>query len=82
MNWAVTVYAAILFFVLTPGVLVSLPPKATKLVVAGTHAVVFALIFGFTCPMVWRATLGLGMPAMKREGMEDKKKQYILEPKA
>jgi hypothetical protein len=36
---------AALFFVLTPGVLLSLPPKGGKLVVAATHAVVFALVF-------------------------------------
>jgi hypothetical protein len=36
---------AVLFFVLTPGVLLSLPPKGGKLVVAATHAVVFALVF-------------------------------------
>ena len=39
---------AALFFVLTPGVLLSLPPKGSKLMVAATHAVVFALVFHFT----------------------------------
>jgi hypothetical protein len=68
MNWAVTVYAAILFFVLTPGILLSLPPKGSKMMVAATHAVVFALLFGFTAKMVWRASMSLGMPS--REGLE------------
>lgn len=36
---------AVLFFVLTPGVLVSLPSGKGKLVVAATHAVVFAFVF-------------------------------------
>jgi hypothetical protein len=36
---------AALFFVLTPGVLVSLPSGKGKLVVAATHAVLFAFIF-------------------------------------
>ena len=36
---------AALFFALTPGVLLSLPPKGGKLVVAATHAVVFAFVF-------------------------------------
>ena len=50
MNWVVTAYIAILFFVLTPGVLLSLPPKSSKLVVAATHAVVFAVIYNiFHC---------------------------------
>ena len=52
MNWAVTIYSAILFFVLTPNILVRLPPKSSKFVVAATHAVIFALIFHFTCKIV------------------------------
>jgi hypothetical protein len=36
---------AALFFVLTPGVFISLPPGKGKLVVAATHAAVFALVF-------------------------------------
>jgi len=36
---------AALFFALTPGVLLSLPPKGGKLVVAATHAIVFAFVF-------------------------------------
>jgi hypothetical protein len=78
MNWVVTVYAAILFFVLTPGILVSLPPKGSKMMVAATHAVVFALLFGFTAKMVWRASMSFGMPAregMHGDGKEDKKQQ-------
>jgi len=39
---------AALFFVLTPGVLLSLPPKGSKIVVAATHAIVFALVFHFS----------------------------------
>lgn len=80
MNWAVTVYAAILFFVLSPGILLSLPPKGSKMVVALTHGVVFALVFHFTHKMVWRATANLGLPVMVkkegfREGNHDRNKQ-------
>lgn len=57
MNWIVTAYIAILFFVLTPGVLLSLPPKSSKFMVAATHAVVFALVYHFTHKMVWRASM-------------------------
>lgn len=42
--WGYLLTTALLFFVLTPGVLVSLPPGGGKLVVAATHAVVFALV--------------------------------------
>ena len=44
MNHLMAVFVAVLFFVLTPGVLVTLPPKGSKLVVAATHAVVFAVV--------------------------------------
>lgn len=47
---------AALFFVLTPGVLLSLPPKGGKLVVAATHAVVFALVFHLTHKAIWHLT--------------------------
>lgn len=85
MNWAVTVYAAILFFVLTPSILVRLPPNGSKFTVAAFHALVFALVFHFTHKMVWQMSMGMGMPNVPRrkEGMdmpadmlseEDKKK--------
>jgi len=64
MNWVVSIYIAILFFVLTPGVLLSLPPKGSKMVVAATHAVVFALIFHFTHKLVWQASMRMMAPAM------------------
>ena len=38
MNWIITIYIALLFFALTPGVLVSLPPKKGKYTVAAVHA--------------------------------------------
>lgn len=76
MNWAVTVYAAILFFVLTPAVLVRLPPNGSKLTVAAVHAVVFALVFHFTHKLVWQLSMGMGLPVhVRKEGMEGEKKE-------
>lgn len=77
MNWAVTVYAAILFFVLTPAVLVRLPPKGGKFTVAAVHAVVFAVIFHFTHKLVWQLSMGLGLPSAvhKKEGMDGEEKE-------
>jgi hypothetical protein len=72
MNWAVTVYAAILFFVLTPAVLLRLPPNGSKLTVAAVHAVVFALVFHFTHKLVWQLSMGMGMPVhVRKEGMDE-----------
>lgn len=61
MHWILFFYVAILFFILTPGVLLSLPPRAGKLTVAATHAVVFALVWSLTHKMVWKFSRGLTM---------------------
>jgi len=39
-------FVAALFYVLTPGILLTLPPKGSKMVVAVTHAIVFAVVYG------------------------------------
>ena len=54
MSLIVSLYAAILFFILTPGVLLRLPKNGGKLTVAAVHALVFALLFHFTHKLVWR----------------------------
>ena len=54
MSLAVSIYAAILFFLLTPAILLRLPPSGSKWTVAAVHAIVFALIFHFTHKIVWR----------------------------
>jgi hypothetical protein len=48
-------FAATLFFVLTPGVLLSLPAGGSKTTVALTHAVVFGVVWQLTHKMVWKA---------------------------
>jgi hypothetical protein len=69
MNIVTFVYAFVLFFVLTPGILLSLPPKGSKIVVALTHALVFAIVWHFTNKLVRRSTQGLfeGMDEMSNE---------------
>jgi hypothetical protein len=62
MNWIVSIYIALLFFVLSPGILLSLPPKGSKMMVAATHAIVFALIFHFTGKMVWKMSMSMSAP--------------------
>jgi hypothetical protein len=47
-----TLYVALLFFVLTPGVVLSLPSGGTRTTKALTHAVVFAVVYYFTNKMV------------------------------
>jgi hypothetical protein len=53
MNYVVSLYTAFLFFLLTPAILLRLPPNGSKYVVALVHAVVFAVIFHFTKGLVW-----------------------------
>ena len=52
-------YVFVLFFVLTPGVLVSLPPRGSKMAVAATHALVFAVLFQLTHKMAMKLALQL-----------------------
>ena len=54
MNWVVTIYSALLFFILTPGILLRLPPKGKPMTVAIFHAVVFAIVWYFTHKLVWK----------------------------
>lgn len=51
-----SLYLAVLFVALTPGVLLSLPPKASKMTVVLTHAVVFTVIWHFTHRAVYSMT--------------------------
>jgi hypothetical protein len=48
MQWLMLVFVALLFVALTPGVLVTLPPRSSKLVVAATHGLLFAVVYHFT----------------------------------
>ena len=53
--WFMALYAAVLFYVLTPGILLSLPAGGSKTTVTLTHAIVFALVWHFTHKLVWKA---------------------------
>jgi hypothetical protein len=54
MQYLMTLYTALLFFVLVPGVLVTIPPKGSKMVQALVHGLVFALVYHYTHKMVYR----------------------------
>jgi hypothetical protein len=61
MQTSEIIYAAVLFFLLTPGILLSLPPKSSPKVVAATHAVVFAIVFCLTRSIVSGLVQPLGI---------------------
>jgi len=73
MSLLVSLYAAVLFFLLTPAILLRLPANGSKFVVAAVHALVFAIIFHFTHKIVWRLGARLEGMAVK-ETMDEKKK--------
>lgn len=72
MNLWTLLYIAVLFFVLTPGILISLPSGGSKITVAAVHALVFALVFHFTHKLVWNVTKSVSFGGL--EGFESNKK--------
>jgi len=57
MNWVFSLYVALLFFLLTPGVLLTLPSKGSKrLIVAAVHTFAFWLLWQLTHKFVWQVT--------------------------
>jgi hypothetical protein len=54
MNFVMFFFMVVLAFILSPGILVSLPPGGSKKVVALTHAIVLALTWGITHKFVWK----------------------------
>lgn len=54
-----TVAAAVLFFLLTPGTILSLPAGGSRTTVALTHATLFGLVWHFTHKMIWKALGGV-----------------------
>ena len=61
------VFTALLFFVLTPGILLSLPPKGSKIVVAATHAIVFAVVYSLTHKLVYSYLYEGFVPTTKKK---------------
>lgn len=58
MNVIMTLFTALLFVLLVPGVVLSLPPKGSLLTKAVVHGLVFALVYHFTHGMVWHWSVG------------------------
>jgi len=52
-------YTVLLFVVLTPAILVRLPPNGNKLTVAFVHGLIYALIYYFTHNFIMRLSSGL-----------------------
>ena len=65
MNVFVLFYVFVLFFVLTPGILLSLPPKGSKYVVAAVHALVFVIVWSLTHKFVGKLSASASAPVSK-----------------
>ena len=61
------ILSILLFFVLTPGILVTLPKKASKYVVAFTHAVIFTGVYHIFMRWFWHSK----MANRKSEGFSE-----------
>jgi hypothetical protein len=88
MQLLMTLFVAALFYVLTPGILLTLPKGGSKMMVAATHALVFAVVFGLAHKSVWHYLYPEGfvgeMPAvaMPQAMPEDLAKAVKKMPKA
>lgn len=72
MNLILFIVVVALFVALTPGILLSLPPKGSKIVVAVTHGIVFAVVLKLIYKQLCKFNLRLkGMS----EGMADGEKE-------
>ena len=49
-----SVFAAVLFYLLTPNMFLRLPKNGSKMTVAATHAIIFGLIYYFLHTMVFK----------------------------
>ena len=59
MSLLCSLYVAVLFFLLTPGILLRIPKGGSKYVVAGLHALIFGVILFLTRRFVWRLSASL-----------------------
>lgn len=58
MNVLFSLYLLVLFLVLTPGVLVTLPKNGSKYTIAAVHGLIFAALLYVTGHYVWKLTGG------------------------
>ena len=72
MKIVTALFAGILFFLLTPNILLRLPKNGNKTTVAGVHAVVFTFVLYFFNSLFHRL-VGGGIVTLRKEGFFDEK---------
>jgi len=71
MKIITALFAGLLFFLLTPNILVRLPKNGNKFTVAGVHALVFAFVLYFF-NIIFHRLVG-GIVTLRTEGFSDDK---------
>ena len=79
MNALLFIYALALFFVLTPNVLVKIPMKGSKYLVAAVHALIFAVVWIFTYRFLVPVTGNAPVHGRTMEGMTPATSSYDSE---
>lgn len=59
IHYLMSLYVALLFIILTPGVLVRIPKRSSLLIAAIVHGIIFAIIYHLTHNYVWNHTYGM-----------------------
>jgi hypothetical protein len=72
MRLYVAIYAAILFFALSPNILLRIPRNGSKIATAFVHSIVFGLIFWVT------QTFSINVEGMNNDEDEESKKESNL----
>jgi hypothetical protein len=60
MSLFVALFSAVLFFILTPSILLRIPKNGSKYTVAAVHALVFGIVFFLLHKFIWRLGNDLG----------------------
>ena len=76
MNSLIVLYAAVLFFLMTPKILFRLPFNGGKLTTAAVHSILFAVVFYLTTGLISKTQEGLCQYTTKMN-----KKGKFLDPK-
>lgn len=80
MSLICSLYVAILFFLLTPGILLRIPKGGSKYAVAGLHALIFGVILFLTRRFVWRLSASLeGFDANTGESSDSSTEEVSVE---
>jgi hypothetical protein len=80
MSLICSLYVAILFFLLTPGILLRIPKGGSKYAVAALHALIFGAILFLTRRFVWRLSASLeGFDANTGESSDSSTEEVSVE---